>query len=463
MFKWRRAGVFCLGILIVLLLAGFFLLYKPDENIQDVLRVNSWKDVEHFYRQAIPGIQRAKELGLVTSIGKSFHVPGHKGKLTIDSIWYNKKEPIILYHMDQINKPVYLAGDLFLPGDEKEDVTEFWGIGSVGFQHYHGVFFNDSFYSCLRIPALKDAEARVITDIPVVIYKPYLLLEYDGKINKPGEGYGFKEIQISLEYNSDDERIDKHRLNKEINIGNGKMKFYQLDIGVSENRLYFLFNNRDKDMVYRLEGKIISDKEEVREVDQYVYVIKGYPYHYSISFEPFNTVPGEIFLELDSMYLIGNDELTFSLDPKQYKEKKTEKGPRLLKTVRNTDILLENIERMKEELTFQLSYSPTGKLSPNDPLLWWETPIDEGQKEQYERVYGAHYPLGNVVSVRNRDLEKSYVRDLGARQKIDGSRISLSLPFRYINPSDEIDITISNLTYRWPLDEKIPMEIRIPE
>jgi hypothetical protein len=463
MFKWRRAWVYCLGILVVLLLAGFFLLYNPTENTQDVLRVNSWKDVEHFYHQAIPGIQRAKEMGLVTPIEKSFHVPGQKGKLTIDSIWYNKKEPVILYHMDQVNKPVYLAGDLFLPGDEGEDVTEFWGSGSIGFQHYHGVFLNDSFYSCLRLPALKDAEARVITEIPVVVYKPYLLLEYDEKRNKSGEGYGFKEMRISLEYNSSDERIDKHRLNKEANIGNGKMKFYQLDIGVSENHLYFLFNNRDKDMVYRLEGKIVSDKEEVREVDQYVYVIKGYPYHYSISFEPFNSVPGEIFFELDSMYLIGKDELVFSLNPWQYKEKKIEKGPRILRTVRNTDILLGDIVRTKDELSFQLTYKPTGKLSPNDPLLWWETPIDEAQKEQYERVYGDQYPLGNVVSIRNRDFEKSYGRDLGARQRIDGSRISLSIPSRYINHSDEIDITISNLTYRWSLDEKIPMEIRIPE
>jgi len=446
---------------IVALGALYLLLRTPSTTKVNMIQVDKEEQINMFYYRSVPGLKRAEELGLVMPVHRRYEIPGCEAELKIDRIWYNQKDVYIFYHVENLPQLAYLGGQLYLEGNVPEETAVFWGADSIGRASEKGVVYKGNFYSCLRLPALRDRNQQLLKEIHEIFYSPYLVIDQSGKKDKEETGFEFDPIKIELNYSIDKEYLEKIEMEHSVDVGDGQLKFYQLNIGSSYNRLYFLYINDRRDIIYHLKGTILSNSGEYHRFDGAPDVITEYPYHYYIDFSPFDKTPDSIEITIESMDLIGNKQFVFDIIPEDYdKKSQTYHVKKEIAYMDNAEILLDSVKTEEDIVWLYISYIEREGLTSPYSILRAELPNAEKGADVLGSMHQLRHPVGNIITVQNlgkKDSQK-VPEILGLVRKGD-NLFGFGLSREFWDTSEKILVQISNLTYRINANKKTNLKL----
>ena len=157
----------------------------------------------------------------------------------------------------------------------------------IGGDEEKGIIFHDSYYSCLKLPPLRDDSGQVFTEIETLTFTPYINIPKQDEENQM-ENLPLKSFDIALNYNQEEETVTKFFIDRQIEIHDKHLKFYQVDLSPSVLRVYFQYLNSGRDQVYRIKGSYTTDKGETQIFDAFTKAITDFPYHYTFEISPFH-------------------------------------------------------------------------------------------------------------------------------------------------------------------------------
>lgn len=328
--KYFAYQITLLVVLVLIILFSF--VYKNNEkDITADIDPNS-NAIRQYYYDSIPGLIRAEQLEMVKPIHKTYNIPDTHYSLKIDRIWYNSRDAFIFYHVENIDQVAYLGG--YFIADDNTQTKEIHPRDLVGTSSEKGFFYNNNFYSFLRITPVHSIKEEE-NDINLQ-FKPILFIEETE--------YDFEAINIDLEAIYAEEPIKKFKLDSKIETDEYNLELYELEAGVSYNKIYFKYNGSETETICKIQAQMITDKNEKFEVDKSPILTDHDESRYYIEIEPFNELPDSFDIKIESISLIGSDSIQFTIDTSIANKKKgihTIKKP--LARVINTDIILETL------------------------------------------------------------------------------------------------------------------------
>ena len=451
----KRFLIFSFAFVCIAAMIIFFLFFFPkSEPVVTLLTAEEEEDVGEFYYRAVPGLKMAENAGLIRPVNKRLDLPGRDTALNIDRIWYNNENIVLFYHVEEMPREVYLGGELYLPSAEPVEKTAFHGTASIGGPNEKGILYQGGFYSCLRLPLLRDNSGKAYTEIETLSYTPFLTIPGQEE-KETSETVQLKSFDIVLNYRSDQETVVKIPAESQMELDPERIHFYQVDMAPSVTRIYFQYLNSGRDRVYRVKGSYTTDKGESYGFDSYPAVITDYPYHYSIEVPPFHIPPESLQLRIDSVHLIGGDSVSFQLDTGSYSAKNHTYDADIGKDrIKETDIGIRQIAldpqtaevfvKYGQEEESTKPYKKLEVLAPN-----WYTRRQDSEEKQM-----------NQLVIRDHDF-KPYDLDrlaYGAEcQPGKGIRIRMSREFW--DASDKIFLDIRNLSYVYEIDRDITVKL----
>jgi hypothetical protein len=452
----KRFLVFSSLVLCIAAVIAIFLIFinKPEPAVS-FLTAGNESEVGQFYYRAVPGLKMAESAGLVRSVDSRMQLSGRDAALNIDRIWYSNKNVVLFYHVEGISREAYLGGDIYLPSSEPVEKVSFHGPASIGGPDEKGILFRDSFYSCLKLPLLRDNAGKSLAEIEELAYTPFLTIPGQTE-NTSSETIQLKSFRIPLNYRSEDETVVKIPTDSQLDLDPERIHFYQVDMSPSAVRIYFQFLNSGRDRVNRIEGSYSTDKGESYDFDAYTTVITDFPYHYSIEVPPFDIPPESLQLKLDSVHLTGGEHIAFDLDTAAYTGKNHVYDTAIGKDrIKGTDISIRQIALDPHAAEVFIAYGqeeepakPYKKLELLAPA-WFSGMEDPAVKS------------ANLLIVKNEDFQP-YDLDhwaYGAECRPgEGLRIQMSRDFW--NASDQIHMEMKNLSYVYKIERDITIKLK---
>lgn len=449
----RRFFLFLSVIFCLVLIPVLYLLLRQPASETSLLTASGRDEVNQFYYRAVPGLKRAEEENLVRDINKRLEWPGRNAAVYIDRIWYNVKSVTIFYHVEGISETAFLGGDLYLPSEEPHEVQPFHGTHSIGRASEKGILYQDSFYSCLKLPPLRALSNQVLSEIEKISFTPYinLLRKKDGGM----ESTRLKSFEILLNYNTDEEEIIKIPLDSQIDIDGRQLHFYQIDLSPSALQLYFQYLKSERDMVYRVKGSYSTAKGEVHTFDSMTKAITKYPYHYIIEIPPFHIRPDTLQVHIDSISCISNESVEFLIDTSQFGGKNRSYAVELgKKRIKNTDVLISNINLNRQAAEIFVSFvsdaneasAPIMGLEPVLPK--WEHKGSDGEEPSCRLAV-----LDSDLQPYNLDIW-NYGLDL-----LPGEGIRIRLDRRFWDDSSVARVQLKNLAYIYYVNKEVSLPL----
>lgn len=442
----KRFLLFLLTILIIVLVPVLYFFLRQPKLETTLLNAVSREEVNQFYYRAVPGLKLAEEDGLIRDVNKQLELPGQDGTLVIDRIWYNAKQVTIFYHVEGVPE-VYLGGEFYLPSDEPVEKKPFHGSKSIGGDTEKGILYNESFYSCLKLPPLQDKSGQVISEIEILTYTPYINIPSQEEGNQI-KSIPLKSLDIPMNYQQEEEKTTKIPIDGQIDAGDKYLHFYQIDISPSTVRVYFQYLNSGRDKVFRVRGSYSTDKGETQSFDVFPQAITDYPYHYTLEVPPFHMIPENLQFQIDNIYCIGNDSISFEIDTSQFSHRNRSHETEIGKNrIRGTEIFAHNITLNNDFAEIYIAFehdNSTDILSSRlYPMLpnWVQDNLSLSKLPNRLSVFDADSQPYN--------LDKwNYGTDA-----THGEEICIRLDREFWNEAEYIEIELENLTYLYQINK----------
>ncbi len=449
----KRFPLFLLIILLIVAIPIIYFVFRQPKSETTLLTASSREEVNQFYYRAIPGLKMAEEVDLIREINYQLELPGQNATLVIDRIWYNTKQVTIFYHVEGISEAVYLGGEFYLPSNEPIEKKPFHGSKSIGRNAEKGILYNDSFYSCLKMPPLRDRSGQFISEIETLTYAPYVNIPSQDEENQM-ESIPLKPIDILMDYKQAEEGVNKIPVDSQIDIDDKYLHFYQLDISPSVVRVYFQYLNSGRDKVYRVSGSYSTDKGETQTFDAFPQAITDYPYHYTIEVPPFHIMPETMQLQIDSIYCIGNDSISFEIDTSQFSQRNRSNETEIGRNrIRGTETFIRNITLNNYYAEVYIAFEQdnntdmlSSRLYPTLPN-WAQDEVHIRNAPNYLSIFDGDSQLYNLD-------EWNYGSDA-----LHGEEICIRLDREFWNKTDYIEIRLDNITYLYQINKSTPLLI----
>jgi len=446
------SSVILLFITTIIVIA--LLVFRSPDPVTSLITVEGEADVNQFYYRTVPGLQMAETANLVTSVNKRLELSGRDAALNIDRIWYNNRSIIIFYHVEGVSQEVYLGGELYLPSNEPAVKTAFHGLDAIGNPDEKGILYNKAFYSCLKLPLLRDNAGKVIDEVETVTYTPFITIPGKGE-KATSETIQLKSFEIALNYSSEAETIIKNPVDSQMELGPERMYFYQIDQSPSIVSLYFQYLNSGRDKVYRVKGSYTTDRGETCRFDSQAVAITDYPYHYTIEVPPFNSRPERLKLTIDSIYIRGGDKAAFTVDTSLYTGKK-----RIFNTnigedrIKGTDISISEIKLDSDTVELFVAYEQKEELIEPYKMLQPLIPT------WYSAGQSPEEKPANLLTIKNASLEHYDLDHLvhGATLHL-GQGLGIQISRAFWDDAGKVFLELKNLTYIHQVQRDITIKI----
>ena len=446
--KYFAYQITLLVVLVLIILFSF--VYKNNEkDITADIDPNS-NAIRQYYYDSIPGLIRAEQLEMVKPIHKTYNIPDTHYSLKIDRIWYNSRDAFIFYHVENIDQVAYLGG--YFIADDNTQTKEIHPRDLVGTSSEKGFFYNNNFYSFLRITPVHSIKEEE-NDINLQ-FKPILFIEETE--------YDFEAINIDLEAIYAEEPIKKFKLDRKIETDEYNLELYELEAGVSYNKIYFKYNGSETETICKIQAQMITDKNEKFEVDKSPILTDHDESRYYIEIEPFNELPDSFDIKIESISLIGSDSIQFTIDTSIANKKKgihTIKKP--LARVINTDIILETLHFKDNHVEIELQWDNADNRD-NDMILEMEYLFSRNQKSLISDVNSGNINVPNVITVQNHFGETieagSYLYPFMPHDN-NINKIYCILPIEVWQESAKIFISIDNITYNKKVNQSFEVYV----
>jgi hypothetical protein len=448
----KRFITFLSVVSCIILIPILILIFKQPKSETSTPTATSQSDVYQFYYRCVPGLKMAQDAELVRDVNKRLDWPGKDASVYIDSIWYNNKSVYLFYHVVGLPSNAYLGGELFLPANEPVKKRSFHGSASIGRASEKGILYNESYYSCLRLLPILDQNNQPLSQIDTIYFTPFINIPSPKGLDII-ESTQLKSFEIPLNFNEEEEPVDKTIIDYRLDLEGQILYFYQVNISPSSLKVYFQFLNSGRDQVYRVKGSYATDKGENYSFDIYPRLITEYPYHYIMELAPLHMMPETIKLNLETIYCIGGDEVNFTIDTSDYTAKsrsyKTEIGE---DKVKNTSISISNITLKQHSAEVLISYASDTEnhrginLTPLNPYWLRENEVTINSANQI-LIQDGDYNQYNL-NVYNHGAET-----------LPGEGIRLKLDRAFWDATDKIYIKIKNLSYELRITKEVDLRI----
>ncbi|HHY81133.1 MAG TPA: hypothetical protein GX505_00405 [Clostridiales bacterium] len=448
MNKRKKFLVFLIAVFLLLAIPCLLLILKKPIPAASILKASSEDDVYQFYYRSVPGLKMAEDTGMVKDLNKRLEWPGRDSVVIIDRIWYSTKSVYLFYHVENMTEAAYLGGEIYLPSSEPARKQSFHGLDSIGRASEKGILFNDSYYSCLKLPPLRDNSGNIISGIETLAYAPFINVP-DRKDKDSFTAVRLKAFDIGLNYLANEEPVTKIPVQAMIDINDKQLSFYQVNISPSVLQIYFQYLNSGKDRVYRVKGTYTTDKGETYEFDAYPRAITDYPYHYSMDVPPLHIIPSSLQIQIDSIYCTGSDSISFDINTRQYDGKSKSYKVEIGKDqVKGTDILVEEILLNKQSAEIFIAAKPAaGKPAPY-------TRIDLSNPQWYREELDIKEEA-NILTIKNADYQLYNPDKLAYGIKVKPEKgIYIDLERDFWDSTGIIRIEIDNLRYVYEIGMK---------
>ncbi|HHU63607.1 MAG TPA: hypothetical protein GXZ32_05295 [Clostridiales bacterium] len=452
--------VLTIFLVVVLIFLGYKFLWRKDTYLGgQIIRTNDISEVRYFYYHAVPGLKRAQDMGLVSMINKSLPIGDTSGKLNIDMIWYDGNNVFIFYNIEGLNRYGILGGDI-LPqdGSAGQKTTQFRGCLSPPGQKTRGIIYDDKFYSVIAVPYPLDDAGEDVEQLSEITYRPYLTLkEYNRPfvIDDEDEGYSFEPVRLQVDYDKEKYKAEVVKVEEQIDLEEGIFKIYQMEFGLTENRLYFLSNTED--IIYGIKALISTDRNETRQIDASTHIVSEYPYHYYASFPAFNELPGSVNISIEQIKLVSGEGVDFTIDTFDLDKDKEKSFDELIATVKNTNVYLDSIVKDERGLGVYMRYEMDGRFEKPYSRLQPEVPTSMDQWEYQSGIQGSSLPCPNMFKVVNDTGVVAKTGDFGDRG-IDKEGMYMFISRDYIDSSHNIKVSIENMSYCIEVDQEIKLD-----
>jgi len=430
-------------IVAVLIILFSFAYRNKEKDMTTDIDPNS-NAIREYYYDSIPGLIRAEQLDMVKPIHNTFIIPDTHYSLKIDRIWYNSRDAFIFYHVENIDQVAYLGG--YFVVDNNMQTKDIHPRDLVGTSSEKGFFYNNNFYSFLRITPVHPINEEEM-DVHL-LFKPSLYIE-DTK-------YDFEAINIDPEIIYVEDPIIKFKLDSKIEIEEYNIDLYALEAGVSHSKIYFTYNGSNSETIYKIQAKIITDKNEKFTVDISPILIDQDESKYCIEIQPFNELPDSFDIKIESLSLIGNDSIQFTIDTNITNKKKgihTMKMP--LARVINTDIILETLHFKDKHVEIELQWDDAGNRA-NDTILEMEYIFSSNHKDLLSNVNSGKINVPNIITVQNHfgeTIEAEFYLYPFMLHDDNNIKIYCIFPLEVWQESEKIFISIDNITYNKKLNQ----------
>lgn len=452
--------VFMIFLVAVLIFLGWKFLWKKDTYLGgQIIRTNDISEVKYFYYHAVPGLKRAQDMGLVSLVNKSLPIGDTSGKLNIDMVWYNGNNVFIFYNIEGFNKYGILGGDIVTQdGSVGQKTTQFRGCLSPPGQKTRGVIYDDKFYSAIAVPLPIDEQGEDLQQLSEVAFRPYLTLkEYNQPfaIDDEDVGYSFEPVRLQVDYDKEKYQTEVVKVEEEIHLEEGIFKVYQMEFGLTENRLYFLSNTED--IIYGIKAMVSTDRNETREIDANTFIVSEYPYHYYVSFPAFNELPGNVNISIEEIKLVSSEEVDFTIDTFDLDKHQEKSVDELIATVKNTNVYLDRIIKDGRGLGIYMRYEMDGRFEKPYSRLQAEIPMSMDQWEYQAGIQGTALPCPNLFKVVNDTGVAGKTGDFSDRGA-NKEGIYMFISQEYVDSSHHIKVSIENMSYCVEVDQNIKLE-----
>ena len=405
----------------------------------------SREEVNQFYYRAVPGLKLAEEDGLIRDVNKQLELPGQDGTLVIDRIWYNAKQVTIFYHVEGVPE-VYLEGN-FICHLMNLLKNLFMVVNLLVETQKRGSYIMKVFMNLPKAAPLQDKSGQVISEIEILTYTPYINIPSQEEGNQI-KSIPLKSLDIPMNYQQEEEKTTKIPIDGQIDAGDKYLHFYQIDISPSTVRVYFQYLNSGRDKVFRVRGSYSTDKGETQSFDVFPQAITDYPYHYTLEVPPFHMIPENLQFQIDNIYCIGNDSISFEIDTSQFSHRNRSHETEIGKNrIRGTEIFAHNITLNNDFAEIYIAFehdNSTDILSSRlYPMLpnWVQDNLSLSKLPNRLSVFDADSQPYN--------LDKwNYGTDA-----THGEEICISLDREFWNEAEYIEIELENLTYLYQINK----------
>lgn len=171
--------------------------------------------------------------------------------------------------------------------------------------------------------------------------------------------------------------------------------------------------------------------------------------------------PQSYNLTVDTLGFIGDDELNFIIQTDKIKKNRgTYVEGTLVKSLFNTDVILNEIQFNNDAIWINLQYTPHGNPIHPYRTLKTEMPLTTNAAEIMGNIYNIKRSIPNVISLYNHNLQEyNWLGSIQGAIKQQDDSISFCISREFWNSSKEILVVIKNLTYEIHVDKSVHIKL----
>ncbi len=446
------------SIVIAVLLAGIaaavWFWREPAVTGRGILKANSWEQVKAYQYEKTPGLERAEKLGLTRGFDKKIPIPGTSDDLIVHEVWPNREHIYFFYSVSTKSMPAEGKAPVlsFNAKNEQANPSEH-PVYTLNWAPQEGVYYKGRWYGRLATDAYRNDNTKL---------DEWKEVELTNLSVRRGDldTIALPAVSLPVEYRASDEIVETYPIGQSYGDADRKLEVDRLEVGTSENRLFFRFSapNGDRSKPMNVSVRLRTDQGETREAR----IVENFS---MVGFEPFNKRPGRIAVEWDSVRYMDRDlGFEFTLDGAKIKEDigkrqgmvridSSERIDRLL----HTDILLNELIYDERGLAFSILYESDKGLKKPYVRLASETPnsIPVEMKEEDRERNSVNLPL--IVRVFNAGGEE---KNIGQSGSDSGERYDAFIENPFGGEAEELRVSVTNLLVEWGIDWKT--EVTIP-
>lgn len=443
-----------ISIACIVLFAALTLTYlsSADKVQTDQLEPVANEDqLQRIRTEHTPGLKLAEELGLTRSFEQRYEIPGTDYTLQFDKVWYNSEYIYFFYNIDFGDEPV-TNGEVpslqFRVSVADQDSMRDQGTFTKSWAPENGLVLENRYYHRVMTHALKDEKFETLTEVDAI-----RLTQIEVKIGE--QVYHLpSNIILEVDFDARDEQEIHIPLDDQVQFADHNLHFTKLVLGTAKNVLYFRFEpGSDPFQLSDLVAELRSGNGEVRTLaPAFVRMIDDGTY--IAQFDPFDSWPESVQLQLDALHLISEEGFRYRLNTSEWPPP------------------LENADRVEWELKELIdSFYDTDiyleKLVVNDEGVYVQIRYDSGKRKEGAWLYASSLQdrLWYEDGSWDGGMLLEVVNDSGQRAEIekrdhDENGYGFLLPMDFVTESEWIEFSVDRLMVEVSDSQMLEWDIR---
>ncbi|WAA12565.1 hypothetical protein [Fervidibacillus halotolerans] len=437
-----------------------FLFQQDHRNADSILLgekkwtvASSKKDVEAFFDQLVPGLNLAKDRGVVKEIEQRISL-GDGVDLRIEEIWNTSEQLYIFYSIGvtdvekwKNSHSIPVIEDIFLKRDsENAFYSQHVTMEPDLITPSNTIFYKNRMYHYLKAPALLSSEPLESVDTIGIV---------DISMDVFGEKVTVENVELPIYYDyfEEKESVVSQYIDRTL-VGEGfRFDFERLDIRLTDTLLYTTVQTPEGTRVWEVEGRIEPYPGTEKDVQSFQVNLGQINQNwFTAELQPFQKIPDELTIHIDNVWIIGDDVLRFSINRTDIEKNVTdpESGSepyhQFITEIKSTKVYLENFYRVEGGIMLVLQYEPT------DVNTF--VSLKKADLTTFDIEGDVIFP--NVLSVTN---EKGNRFDITYAGQYKDDEFYLFLDEKWLQESEQINVELKNLLYLLKVNQSLSFPV----